>query len=172
MTRTWRYLVLVAGLLGIGGFFAPFFEYRAPDGTLEGASAFEIARGQPDVSSLMTRAQELGMVTAEEASRATRMIEQGVYAYRGAMVACFAPAAILALLGLVAFGRRRLSRIDGVLAIVAGTAALLVYVMVFSAPAPEKTTGLLGLGVYLLAIGGALGLVGGFGALILPERRT
>ena len=172
MTRTWRYLVLVAGLLGIGGFFAPFFEYRAPDGTLAGASAYEIALAHPDVAGLMTRAQELGMVTAEEARRATRMIEQGVHAYKGVMLACFAPAAIFALLGLVAFGRRRLSRIDGVLAIVAGTAALLVYVMVFSAPAPERTVGLLGLGVYLLAIGGALGLVGGLGALIVPERRA
>lgn len=164
--------MLVGGLLGVGGFFAPFLEFRAPDGTLDGASAYAIARGQPDVASLMIRARELGMVTAEQASRATRMIEQGVYAYRGAMVACFAPAAILALLGLVAFGRRRLSRIDGVLAIVAGAAALLVYVMVFSAPAPENTTGLLGLGVYLLAIGGGLGLVGGLGALVLPERRA
>ena len=57
----WKYVVLLGGILGVAGFFAPFMEYKAPDGTLTGASAYEIARGEVDVSPLMRKAVELGV---------------------------------------------------------------------------------------------------------------
>ena len=131
MARSWRYLVLVAGLVGIAGFFAPFLEYRAPDGALLGASAYEIATGTPDVASLMSAAEKLGLVDQDEAARATRLLAQGIRAYQTAMLACFAPAALMLLLGLTAFARRQLGRLGGLAAIVFGLGCVAVYVAFF-----------------------------------------
>lgn len=169
--RAWKYFILVAGLLGIAGFFAPFIEYRAPDGTLTGASAYDIVTGQPNVGGLMTKAEQLGMVSKEEAAKATRMIEQGIYAYRWGMIACFAPAALLFLVGLVNFARKKMGRLSALVAIILALGCLGVYVLFFRVDQPSSTTtGQLGLGAYLLAIGGVIALLGGLGALFKPER--
>lgn len=172
MSRGWKYVVLIAGLCGIAGFFAPFLEYRAPDGTLTGASGYDIVTGAPDVSSLMSKAQQLGLVDKHEAARATMFIQRGLEAYRGAMIACFVPAALLLLVGLTAFTRRQMGRIAGLLAIVFGVGCALVYVIFFQVDQPSSsTTGQLGLGIYLLLVGGLLGILGGLGAVLAPDLR-
>jgi len=164
----WRYLVLAGGLLAVAGFFAPLLEYVAPDGTLTGASAYEIATGNVDVSGLMAQAERLGLVTRAEAERATRLLEQGVYAYRGAIVACFAPGALLALVGLGALAARRLGRLAGLVSILLGLAAVGVWIFFYRVPDPtQQTAAQLGLGLYCLAVGGLLGALGGLGALLL-----
>jgi 4-amino-4-deoxy-L-arabinose transferase-like glycosyltransferase len=168
----WRYLVLAGGLLAVAGFFAPLLEYVAPDGTLTGASAYEIATGTIDVSGLLSQAERLGLVTQAEAERATRILKQGIYAYRGAIVACFVPGALLGLVGLGAFARRRLGRLSGLLSIVLGLAAVGVWIFFYRAPDPsDQTAARLGLGLYCLAVGGLFGALGGLGALLGLEPR-
>lgn len=176
--RIWKYVVLLGGVLGVLGFFAPFLELRAPDGSLAGASAYEIATGRLDVSGLLAQAQQLGVVSAAEAERALRLVERSITAYRAIFIACFVPAGLLSLVGLVALARRRMGRLAGLTSVVAGLAALGVWIFFFQAPdavagaasRTTQTTGQLGLGVYALAVGGLLGLVGGAGALFAPDR--
>lgn len=167
----WKYVVLLGGILGIAGFFAPFMEYKAPDGTLSGASGYEIARGEVDVSPLMKKAQDLGLVTPAEAQRATKVLEKGVYAYRGAMVAVFVPAALIFLIGLFSFSRKKMGRLAGFVSILMGVAAVGVWIFFFRAEPPTETTiGQLGLGIYALFVCGLLGMLGGLGSLLLPDR--
>lgn len=167
----WKYVVLLGGILGIAGFFAPFMEYKAPDGTLTGASAYEIARGEVDVSPLMKKAEELGMVTHAEAERATRILEKGVYAYRGAMIVAFLPAALIFLIGLFSFSRKKMGRLAGLSAIVLGVGAVGVWIFFFrSEPPSAQTVGQLGLGIYALFVCGLLGVLGGLGSLVFPDR--
>jgi hypothetical protein len=167
----WKYVVLLGGILGIAGFFAPFMEYKAPDGTLTGASAYDIARGEVDVSPLMKKAEELGMVTHAEAERATRIIEKGVYAYRGAMIVVFIPAALIFLIGLLSFARKKMGRLAGLSAIVLGVGAVGVWIFFFrSEPPTQQTVGQLGLGIYALFVCGLLGVLGGLGSLVFPDR--
>jgi hypothetical protein len=167
----WKYVVLLGGILGVAGFFAPFMEYKAPDGTLTGASAYEIARGEVDVSPLMKKAEELGMVTRAEAERATRILEKGIYAYRGAMVVCFVPAALIFLIGLASFARKKMGRLAGLFAIVFGLACVGVWIFFFREDAPtEQTVGQLGLGIYALFVCGLLGILGGIGSTLFPDR--
>ncbi|MBA3455702.1 MAG: hypothetical protein H0T42_21585 [Deltaproteobacteria bacterium] len=167
----WKYVVLLGGILGIAGFFAPFMEYKAPDGTLTGASAYEIARGEVDVSPLMKKAQELGLVTPAEAQRATKVLQQGVYAYRGAMIAVFIPAALIFLIGLFSFSRKKMGRLAGFIAILMGAACVGVWIFFFRAEPPTaQTIGQLGLGIYALFVCGLLGMLGGLGSLLLPDR--
>ncbi len=169
----WRTLVLVAGLIGVGGFFAPFLEYRAPDGTLTGTSAFEVVTGTVDVSGLMLQAQKLGLVTAADAAKATETLQAGIYAYRYAMIGVFAPAALVLLIGLVAFARRSIGRAAGIGCIVLGLAAIGVWIYFYREPDPSaQTIGQLGLGIYALATCGLLSIVAGLGAAIWPRRDT
>ena len=170
--RFWKYLVLATGLAGVAGFFAPLIEYRAPDGTLSGASAYEIATGHIEVSPLMKKAEEMGMVSHEEAKKAAHALEKGVYAYRGAMIAFFAPAALLALIGLIEFARKKMGRIAGFLSIILGLACAGVWILMFREPSPDQASGSVGLGLYLLLLAGIGGVVGGLGSLIWPDRAT
>ncbi len=167
----WKYVVLLGGILGIAGFFAPFMEYKAPDGSLTGASAYAIARGEVDVSPLMKKAQELGLVTPTEAQRATKLLQQGVYAYRGGMIIAFVPAALIFLIGLFSFSRKKMGRLAGLVSIIMGVACVGVWIFFFRADPPsQQTIGQLGLGIYALFVCGLLGVLGGLGSLVFPDR--
>ena len=158
-------------MLGIAGFFAPFLEYKAPDGSLTGASAYEIAQNKVDVSGLMGKAREMGLVSDDDAARATKMLEQGIFAYRYAMIGVFVPAALLFLIGLGAFARKTMGRIAGLVAVVLGVACIGVWIFFFRAPDPSaQTIGQLGLGIYCLAVCGLLSIIGGLGSLLVPDR--
>lgn len=166
-------MILVAALLGVGGFFAPFLEYRAPDGTLSGASAYQIAMNDFDASGLMTGAQQLGMVTQAEAARITLMVNKVMASFRVAVIGAFIPIALLALVALGCFARREMGRITGLGVFVAGVACVAVYAFVFDIADPSRTTsGQLGLGIYLLLVCGLTSVLAGLGALVMPDRRV
>ena len=146
-------------------------EYKAPDGTLTGASAYEIARGEVDVTPLMKKAQDLGLVTPAEAQRATKILQQGVYAYRGVMLVVFIPAALIFLIGLFSFSRKKMGRLAGFVSIVMGVACVGVWIFFFrKEPPTQQTIGQLGLGIYALFVCGLLGVLGGLGSLLFPDR--
>ncbi|MFN0248893.1 MAG: hypothetical protein ACKV2T_18530 [Kofleriaceae bacterium] len=169
--RLWRYMILVAALLGIGGFFAPFFEYRAPDGSLWGASAYEVAMQKFDVGTWMTGAETLGVVSHAEATRITAMVNKVMAGYRLAMIGAFIPVALLALTALGCFARREMGRITGIGVFALGTASIGIYVFVFDIADPSRTTsGQLGLGIYLLLVCGLISMLAGVLALLFPDR--
>ena len=169
--RIWKYVVLLGGILGVAGFFAPFMEYRAPDGSLSGASAYEIVRQDVDVRTLMHKAELARMVTHEQAVEATRVLEKGIEAYRFVMVGVFVPAAVIFLIGLFSFSRKKMGRVAGLASIVFGACAVGVWIFFFrSDPPAQQIIGRLGLGLYALAACGLLGGLGGLGSLLFPDR--
>jgi hypothetical protein len=166
-------MILVAALLGIGGFFAPFLEYRAPDGSLWGASAYEVAAQKFDLGTWMSSAEKLGMVSHSEAMRVTAMVNKAMAGYRIAMISAFIPVALLALMALGCFARREMGRITGLGAFTFGVAGVAVYAFVFDIADPSRTTsGQLGLGIYLLLVCGLTSMLAGLGALVMPDRRN
>ncbi len=166
-------MILVAAALGIGGFFAPFLEYRAPDGSLWGASAYDIALNKFDLTTWMVGAEKLGLVTHAEATRVTMMVNKAMAGYRVAMIGAFVPVALLALTALGCFARRQMGRITGLGVFVAGTACVVVYGFVFDIADPSRTTsGQLGLGIYLLLVCGLISLLAGLGAVVAPDRHA
>jgi hypothetical protein len=171
IVRLWRYMILVAALLGIGGFFAPFLEYRAPDGSLWGASAYEVAMQKFDLGTWMSGAEKLGLVSQAEATRITSMVNKVMAGYRVAMIGAFIPVALLALTALGCFARREMGRITGIGVFALGTACIAVYVFVFDIADPSRTTsGQLGLGIYLLLVCGLISMLAGVLALLFPDR--
>ena len=169
--RTWKLLVLLAGIAGVIGFFTPLVDYRSPDGRLTGdASAFQIARGVDHGGDLRVHAEQLGL-SRDDSQRLAKAFNAGLAAYRDAIIACFVPAAALTALGLLLMLRDRMGRFAGLCAIVLGGGCGAVFARFWLADQASHDAGAsLGLGVYLLLAAGLGGVLAGLGALISPDR--
>lgn len=169
--RIWKVLALLAGMAGVVGFFTPLIEYRSSDGKLTGdASAFQIARGVEDAGDLFAPAEQLGLSRADS-ERLTRAFREGLAAYRGTVIAYFAPAALLALLAIFALIRDRMGRLSGFVAILLAGACGAVFALFWQADQQSRDPNAsLGLGLYLLLAAGLGGVLAGLGALLAPDR--
>jgi hypothetical protein len=169
--RLWKVLVLLAGVAGVIGFFTPLVEYRSPDGKITSdASAFQIARGVDNASDLVEEAEKLGL-SHDDSRRFAKAFNDGMDAYRGGVAAFFAPAALLAVLGIIMLLRDRMGRFAGLFAIVFGGACCAVFWQFWQADqASRDAAASIGLGVYLLLAAGLGGVLGGLGALVSPDR--
>jgi hypothetical protein len=169
--RVWKLVVLLAGVVGVIGFFTPLVEYHTPDGRLTNdASAFDIARGVDSGSDLRDQAEHMGFSPADSA-RLSRAVHAGIEAYASAVAASFIPAGALVALGLLLMLRDRMGRFAGLCAILLGVACAAVFASMWQADQATHDPGSsLGLGIYLLLAAGLGGALAGLGALISPDR--
>jgi hypothetical protein len=169
--RLWKVLALLAGVAGVIGFFTPLVEYRSPDGKITSdASAFQIARGVDNAGDIFEQAEQLGLSHADS-QRFAKAFNDGMNAYRGGVAAFFAPAGLLALLGIIMLLRDRMGRVGGLFAIVFGGACCAVFARFWQADqASRDASASIGLGVYLLLAAGLAGVLAGLGALVRPDR--
>jgi len=168
--RLWKILALLAGVAGIIGFFTPLIEYRSSDGRITGdASAFQIARGVDSAGDVAEQAERFGL-SREDSGRLAKAFDDGLNAYRSIAVALFAPAGLLALLGLLLLLRDRMGRFSGLIAVVFGTACCAVFALFWRADQNSSdASATLGLGLYLLLGAGLGGVLAGLGALVSPD---
>ncbi|HEX3762493.1 MAG TPA: hypothetical protein VHW23_27515 [Kofleriaceae bacterium] len=169
--RTWKLVILLAGMAGVIGFFTPLIDTRSSDGRItRDASAFQIARGVDGAGDVRAQAQELGLSHADS-ERIARAFHAGIEAYAASIVACFVPAGLLAVLGLLLMLRDRMGRLSGLCAIVLGGASIAVFARFWQADqVSHDASSSLGLGVYLLLAAGLGGALAGLGALVSPDR--
>lgn len=169
--RLWKILVLLAGVAGIIGFFTPLIEYRSTDGKITGdASAFQMVRGVDSASDIFAQGEQLGL-SREDSQRIAQVFRDGLNAYRGVAIAFFAPAALLALLGIIQLLRDRMGRFSGLLAIILGAACCAVFALFWRADQTSRdASASLGLGLYLLLGAGLGGVLAGLGALVHPDH--
>lgn len=168
--RLWKVLALLAGVAGIIGFFTPLIEYRTPDGRLSGdASAFQLARSVDNLGDISAQGQSLGL-SREDSQRIAKVFHDGLNAYRGVAIAYFAPAGLLALLGILLLLRDRMGRFSGLVALMLGGACCAVFGLFWQADQSSRdASASLGLGLYLLLGAGLGGVLAGLGALVTPD---
>ena len=168
--RLWKVLALLAGVAGIIGFFTPLIEYRSTDGKITGdASAFQIVRGVDNVSDVFDQGERLGL-SREDSQRIAKVFHEGLNAYRGVAIAFFAPAGLLALLGILLLLRDRMGRFSGLVTLILGGACCAVFGLFWQADQSSRdASASLGLGVYLLLGAGLGGVLAGLGALVSPD---
>jgi hypothetical protein len=168
--RLWKVLALLAGVAGIIGFFTPLIEYRTPDGRISGdASAFQLARSVDNLGDISAQGQSLGL-SREDSQRIAKVFRDGLNAYRGVAIAYFAPAGLLALLGILLLLRDRMGRFSGLVALVLGGACCAVFGLFWQADQSSRdASASLGLGLYLLLGAGLGGVLAGLGALVTPD---
>lgn len=169
--RAWKYLVLIGGIAGIAGFFLPLLTFTSDEHRVViSVSAYQIVSGIDAASQLVDSASPVAANHAE-AERALVVVNSELARYRGAVIAVFAPAVALALLGALAGARRKMGRIAGLLAIALGLVNAGIWLVFFDVAIDEPDVRVnLGYGLHLVLIAGILGVLAGLGALLAPDR--
>lgn len=167
--RAWKYLVLIGGIAGIAGFFLPLLAFRSEQVTLS-VSAYQIVSGIDDVRRLVEEAKPMAAASAD-ARQQLEAISAELERYRGVLVAVFAPAVALALLGALCGARHKMGRLAGLIAIALGLVNAGIWLVFFQVVMDEPDVRVnLGFGLHLVLIAGALGTLAGLGALVAPDR--
>lgn len=176
VARAWKLLLALAAVLGCWSFVEPIERHALSDGRLLEVSAYRIARGFQDAADVDPAAAELA------SWRQARVLEEAnlevQYQHVGGpfgrlainpLPLLYACVGVLALLALFALSTRVLGPFGATASMVMGFAALSVVVseLVQDRHAPLDTY--VGSGGTLLALCGALAMLSGLGALVLPD---
>ncbi|MEO8705227.1 MAG: hypothetical protein ABI867_34595 [Kofleriaceae bacterium] len=177
--KPWKYLMIIAGLIGLAGFFLPLVEVRHGP-IVMGFSAKELSFGMSRTHALLDQeipkfAERRLPADLRSGREDARLVAD---ASRGAALA-FVPAVLMALLGAIGYAKKRFGRFLGLCAFVCGLASIGAWIglrfairYALEEIALKRTTVDLQLGAHaLLAIGG-LGLLAGIGALVQPDPKV
>jgi hypothetical protein len=171
MSGAWKYLVLLAGLAGIAGFFLPFVTVHTTDARFgRRPSAFSLVRSLETLDSMTQGLTALG-IAPPKARESAEQAHAALETARTAASVIYAPAVLLALLGIVCGKRRKMGRVAGLLALLLGAASASVWAVFHYVAASDPHHGAtLALGAHLLLACGIAGAAAGLGALVAPDH--
>ncbi|HEX5060885.1 MAG TPA: hypothetical protein VFV99_16070 [Kofleriaceae bacterium] len=155
-----KFIVLVGGILGILAFFLPLVSVER-NGAKASVSAYQVIKGLDQVEV----AVDQGAARGEYAVETTASAKKDIGAMKGIVMAIFAPALLLSLIGAAGVARKRFGRVAGTFSFLFGIVGLGIAALLKSAAEGDS-----GIGLTLLLVTGVAGLVGGLAALIKPER--
>jgi hypothetical protein len=169
-----KLIVLAGGILGILAFFLPLVSVQRDNfhGTV---SAFQLIKGLDTASDAVDKADaqvdtqvnvaSFGGEDAAASHAAAGEAKKDLGALKAIVLAIFAPALLLALIGGLGVKRKRFGRGAGALSLVLGLVGLGIAMILKSAAEGDA-----GIGLTLLLLTGMSGVVGGMIALIKPQR--
>jgi hypothetical protein len=169
-----KLIVLAGGILGILAFFLPLVSVQRDNfhGTV---SAFQLIKGLDTASDAVDKADaqvdtqvnvaSFGGEDAAASHAAAGEAKKDLGALKAIVLAIFAPALLLALIGGLGVKRKRFGRGAGALSLVLGLVGLGIAMILKSAAEGDA-----GIGLTLLLLTGVSGVVGGMIALIKPQR--
>ncbi|MDQ3366086.1 MAG: hypothetical protein M3680_11735 [Myxococcota bacterium] len=162
-----KFIVLAGGILGILAFFLPMVSVER-GGTRVTASAFQVVQGLDAVATEVDRAEVRTVAASYGTSGRAALSEakSDLGAIKGIVLAIFAPALLLALIGGLAVRRGQFGRVAGTLSLLLGAVGLAIGVILKGAAEGDS-----GVGLTVLLLTGLAGVVGGILALAKPERR-
>jgi hypothetical protein len=155
-----KLIVLVGGILGILSFFLPLVSVER-HGATASVSAFQVIKGLDEVEVAVDEAGARRAIDVETSAGA----KKDIGAMKGIVMAIFAPALLLALIGGLGVARKRFGRGAGAFSLLLGLVGLGIAAILKSAAEGDG-----GIGLTLLLVTGVAGVVGGLAALIKPER--
>ena len=155
-----KFIVLVGGILGILAFFLPLVSVHRDNFTGK-VSAFQVVKGLDKVAVEVDAADARTTVDVETKSEA----KKDIGALKGIVMAIFAPAALLALIGGLGVARKRFGRGAAALALLFGLIGLGIGAILKGAAEGDA-----GIGMTFLLLTGVSGVVGGIAGLVKPER--
>lgn len=172
----WKHVLLLLGILGVSGFFAPMLEVKQGRVAIE-LSARRLSFGlDPEHSILERNLPPLAEQHLPASVRSTRDDARLIAeASRWSWIS-YVPAALMVLLGLAGIRRRRFGRVLGALALLAGLASIGGWLALYygipralAEAALKRTQVSLLFGAHLLLLVGAAGMAAGIGALLRPD---
>jgi hypothetical protein len=159
-----KFVVLVGGILGILAFFLPMVSVTRQGHTAT-VSAFQVVKGLDAVQGEMTKDEVKVKAAAYDGGRSLKEANDGVGSIKGIVMAIFAPALLLVLMGGVGVARKKFGRVAGTFSLLFGLVGLGIGAILKSAAEGDS-----GVGLTILLITGLAGMVGGIMALVKPER--
>jgi len=189
--KAWKFIVLAGGIIGLLGFSLPFMKFGVGGSGSVGVSGFALVKGLPEARELL--ASEIEKMPEEQIKKAAAELEDSAKKAGGLIMMFYIPTALVLLIGAVNTARGKMGRLAGFLGLLAGGAAILVWVLfqqVMSADvsgAVQHSTGdptgkanaeaivdnvsvQMGMGLHLILLSGILGAVAGLGCLVKPDR--
>lgn len=179
--RAWKHILLLFGILGVTGAFAPMLEVRidvkrrsVPIEFSARRLSFDFDRVYATIERELPRPAERYLPSSVRSAHKDLRLAAEVA--RWAAIA-YVPVALLALLGLLGILLGRFGRVFGVMAVLVGFASIGAWLSLRTGiPIALKESGLqhmsirLLFGAHLLLLVGAAGVLAGIGALVRPDR--
>lgn len=169
MSKLAKFIVLGGGVLGILGFFLPLIT-ASYQGVNAQMSTFQLVSGIDKIDEIVD--VKIDEVPAE-AQAGLQEFNEGLKKARAVFYALFAPSALLLLMGLLAVAKARMGRVLGVFAFLVGGAGVGIWALlqsIISEAAKNGGEAGGGIGMHLILVSGALGIIAGLIALISPEK--
>ncbi len=157
-----KLIVLVGGILGIIAFFLPMVSVTRENQTVK-VSALQVVQGIDAVKGEISKT-DVSAASMEDKTNLAKA-DTDLSSIKGIVLAIFAPALLLALIGGLGVMRKKFGRGAGTLSFLLGAVGLGIGAILKSAAEGDS-----GIALTLLLVTGAAGLVGGLMALIKPER--
>jgi len=176
-----KFVILVAGLIGVAAFVLPLASYDKSLETTSGTQKVELSLSGLTVVGGTDAAEQLkGKVqgdietldTTGDVKKFMSSLDDLLTALKLAVIGIFVPALVLLLVGGVGVARGKLERLGGVFAFVAGILGSAIGIVILGALADPKVKaggGVAGPAAYLVVVSGIVGLVGGLLTLIKPD---
>ena len=175
--RAWKHIVLLIGILGASGFFAPMVEVKQGRVAIEFSArrlSFDFDREHSALERSLPPLAEKYLPRSARSARDDARLAARVSRWVGL---AYVPTALLALLGLAGVFRGRFGRLLGALTLFCGVASFAAWlglhygIPLALAEAELKHTDVsLLFGAHLLLLAGAAGVLAGLGALLRPDR--
>jgi hypothetical protein len=174
MVKAAKFMVLVAGLMGLIAFFLPLFSVDVAGKSFT-VSAFQAVRGVEAVKANLEKQAGEKMQNDPQAQKAVADLDDVLTKVKSYLFIMYAPAALLLLLGVIGVVKQRFGRGFGVLSLLLGLITFGFWALLFFAAGEAKkeqaeATFGLGLGVHLLLGTGILGFLGGVTNTVKPDR--
>ena len=164
-----KFIVLGGGLLGLLSFFMPLIAVKA--GPFTGTvSPLQMVTG---IDSLEEVVENAPMADSPEGKRAVEDFNREMGEVKGVVLACYAPALLLTLFGVLGVVRKKFGRGLGAGTLIFGLISLAIWAIINSAANEVKVDqgqSVKGIGMHLLMVASLAGSLGGLLALIKPDR--
>jgi hypothetical protein len=173
MVKAAKYLVLVAGLMGLVAFFLPMVTAEH-QGQKISASAFQAVRGVSIGEEKLDEASKTQAAATPEGQKAVSDMGDFLTKVKAFLYGVYAPALLLTLFGLIGVLKKKFGRGFGVLSVLLALVVLGLWALFFMAQGEvnkDATEGkiALGLGIHLLLGTGILAFIGGITNTVKPD---
>lgn len=176
--KAWKFMLLAGGLVGLIGFFLPFFKWTHGDSGVS-ISAFNALKGVGDAREILS--EEIAKMPEPQVQKAIADFNDIVKKAGSFVLIFYIPTALMFLVGLVNTIRRKMGRLAGLLGFISGVAAILCWVLWQQALSSDEAkqvgdatsaAATMATGLHLILISGVIGAIGGLGALVKPDRNV
>lgn len=168
MSKISKFIVLLAGIVGVAAFFLPLASVK-DSGFTGQLSAFQIVKG---ISSTQDVVGEAGKIVDSETDKAAvKDANEALSAVKGIVLACFAPAVFLLLFGGIG-AAKRFGRGLGIGSLLFGLIGLGIWALLSAAFKETGAESAVGVAMHLLLVSGAGGALGGLMGTIKPEPKA